>query len=470
MSDAARDYVADDPFESDYSAPLLEALPPDRREQEREEREGQARAAPDEPFALRGCILTPDEALENGWVVVAGSEIAEVRDSPPSSVQSIDTEGIVLPGLIDLHGHPEYNVFAAWEPPKVYRNRYQWRRSDEYAAVIKEPWKALTASGDGRPSLLRSLTRYAEARALVGGTTAIQGASGKYPDPQESLVRNVDRHIFGGHHGRSMVDLDRAKPEELERTRKRIDAGEIRALYVHLAEGVDDLSLREFDKLVDADLLTKATVIIHGTALAREQLEDVKDAGAKLVWSPQSNLRLYDETTQAASALSLGIPMALGADWLPSGSPSLLDELKVARRVLQRQESRVGAKKLVKMVTSEAAQVAGLQDKLGRLRPGAPADLLVLERHHDDPWESVLRADRRSVELVTIGGDVAYGRIAWVDDLSGPTEREPVTAWGERMALDLTYSVIASPTSPPRLADLRAELLERYAQTGPIFA
>ena len=45
-----------------------------------------------------------------------------------------------------------------------------------------------------------------------------------------------------------------------------------------------------------------------------------------------------------------------------------------------------------------------------------------------------------------------------------------MTAWGERMALDLTYSVIASPTSPPRLADLRAELLERYAQTGPIFA
>jgi len=76
---------------------------------------------------------------------------------------------VVLPGLIDLHGHPEYNVFAAWEPPRVYVNRYQWRRSDEYAAVVREPWRLLTESTSERPSLLRTLTRYAEARALVGG-------------------------------------------------------------------------------------------------------------------------------------------------------------------------------------------------------------------------------------------------------------------------------------------------------------
>ncbi|MDP8928168.1 MAG: hypothetical protein M3O70_06220 [Actinomycetota bacterium] len=74
------------------------------------------------------------------------------------------------------------------------------------------------------------------------------------------------------------------------------------------------------------------------------------------------------------------------------------------------------------------------------------------------------------MELVTLGGDVAYGRLDWVDTLAGPSEREPVLAWGKPMALDLVYSVIASPHDPPRLADLRADLLQRYAQTGPIFA
>jgi hypothetical protein len=207
-------------------------------------------------------------------------------------------------------------------------------------------------------------------------------------------------------------------------------------------------------------------VIIHGTALSAAQLRDVKDAGAKLVWSPQSNLRLYGETTRAADALTSGIAMGLGADWLPSGSPSLLEELKVARRVLRQQGAPVDAKRLVAMVTSEAAKIAALGDKLGRLRAGVPADLLVLERHHADPWESVLRADRRSVELVTIGGDIAYGRVGWVETLASGAP-EPVTAWGERMALDLSYSVTASAAPPPRLADLRATLLARYNPSAP---
>ncbi|HEX2027449.1 MAG TPA: amidohydrolase family protein [Nitriliruptorales bacterium] len=459
-----------DPFEREYAAPMLEVPGPDVREREREEREGEALAVPWEPYALRGCVLTPDRVVDDGWVVVGEGRVVEVSDRRPVGLRTIDTGGVVLPGLIDLHGHPEYNVFAAWEPPREYANRYQWRRSREYAAVIKAPWRTLTQTTDEQPSLLRTLTRYAEARAMVGGVTALQGASGRYPDPHESLVRNVDRYILGQQPGRSMVDLDRARPEELARTRQRIDDGQIRALYVHLAEGTDEASRREFEQLIEVGLLTGATVIIHGTALTDRQLGDVKDAGAKLVWSPQSNLRLYGQTTAVARALRLGIPVGLGADWLPSGSPSLLEEIQVARRILNQQGSRVGAKRLVGMVTSQAARIAGLYPQLGTLRPGTPADLLVLQRHHADPWESVVSSDRRSVELVTIGGDVTYGRIAWVDALAGPTEREPVTAWGKPMALDLTYSVMASPEEPPRLANLRSQLLARYPQTGPIFA
>ena len=460
----------DELFDGRYAEGLLDPPPIDEREAAREARAGQARAMPDDPFALKGCVLTPDDALEDHHVVIERGVIADVSPRAADGVDVIETKGVVLPGLIDLHGHPEFNVFAPWEPPRSYMNRYQWRRSKEYAAVVREPWALLAGEDGERPSLLPKLTRYAEARALVGGATAIQGASGRYPDPHEALVRNVDRYILGERPGRSLVDLGRARPDELRRLRDGIDRGDVKALYVHLSEGTDETSRREFRDLVDAGLLTAASVVIHGTALTAEEFGAMKDAGAKLVWSPQSNLRLYGGTTNVADALSLGLPVALGADWLPSGSPSLLDELKIARRVLREQGSRVGAKRLVQMVTSEAARIAGLGDRLGRLRPGAPADVLVLEREAADPWESVLQADRRSVELVVVGGDVAYGRRDWVDKLAGPTEREAAIAWGKQMALDLSYSVATSPSPPPRLADLRADLLARYNQTGPIFA
>src|SRR4051812_9480332 len=173
---------------------------------------GGARAPREEPFAVRGCVLPPDEALENHSVVVAVDRVQEITAAPPAGMAVIDSGGIVLPGLIDLHGHPEYNVFSAWEPPKQYANRYAWRRSAEYDAVVRGPWSLLTgtAPADGtHPSLLPELTRYAEARALIGGCTAIQGASGKYPDKHEALVRNVDLRLFGQDRARSVIDLGR---------------------------------------------------------------------------------------------------------------------------------------------------------------------------------------------------------------------------------------------------------------------
>lgn len=454
----------DDPFERDYTAGVLDADPTPRGPE-------RPRAMPQDaqPFALRGCVITPEERHDDGYVVVRGSAIVAAGPDPPDDdVLVLETDGVILPGLIDLHGHPEYNIFAAWEPPRVYRNRYQWRRSREYQAVVREPWENLT----GTQSLLPSLMRYAEVRALTGGVTAIQGSSGLHQTSAEPLVRNVDRRIFGQHRARSVVDLGRLGDDDVARLKTQIDAGAVNAVYIHLAEGIDESSRAEFDDLVAVGLLTSATIIIHGTALTREQLGDVRDAGASMVWSPQSNLRLYGATTLAADALDLGVPLGLGADWLPSGSPSLLDELKVARRVLEQQGSSVEARRLVEAVTSGAASIAGLDDHIGRLVPGMAADVLVLERRVEDPWENILTADPAWVDLVTIGGDLSYGRPGWVASVVGEAsaaEYEPVLAWGKPMLLDTRFSANAPDAPPPRLSDLRAALIGRDPRIGPIF-
>jgi hypothetical protein len=57
--------------------------------------------------------------------------------------------------------------------------------------------------------------------------------------------------------------------------------------------------------------------------------------GAKLVWSPRSNLQLYGETANVYDALAEGVLVSLGTDWTPSCSADLLGELKVADRALR---------------------------------------------------------------------------------------------------------------------------------------
>jgi cytosine/adenosine deaminase-related metal-dependent hydrolase len=440
-----------------------------------------ARTALAEPVALRGCVLGPDGPLTDGYVVVADGTIADVTAARPAGARVHDTGGVILPGLIDLHGHPEFNIFAAWEPPQRFANRYRWRGSPLYQKLIRDPQNALLTQLPPHTQL-----RYAEVRALIGGVTAIQGASGARQSADESLVRNVDLRVFGGRRARSMIDLPSGASSQgqrsLDATLAAITARTVDAFYVHLAEGLPDdpRTGREFDKLVALNALTRATIVVHGTALTRDQLDAIAQQGRGLVWSPQSNLRLYGRTTDAATAIERGVPVALGADWLPTGSTSLLAEMKVARRQLAAQRGApVPAEELVRMVTFGAAAIAGLGDKLGTLAPGRPADLVVLERHAADPYENVCLADPSWVDLVMVGGDLAYGRADWVRALAADPDRpslEPVTAWGTPMLLDTSFHAGTLPAggrpagTPITLTDLRTALTDAYPQVGPIFA
>jgi 5-methylthioadenosine/S-adenosylhomocysteine deaminase len=434
-----------------------------------------AAAAAGAAFALRGAVITPDGAWDDGYVVIDGDTIGEVRrDAPAGVTEIVDTGGVILPGLIDLHGHPEFNVFAAWEPPRRFTNRYQWRSSAIYHQLVRDPQNVLLTKVPPHTQL-----RYAEIRALTAGVTAIQGAGGITRSPDsEPLVRNVDLWIFGQHKARAMIDLPSSTTSRdfprLQKILAGIGAGDITAFYLHLCEGTrgDQRSASEFERFMEYHAATPATVVIHASALTTGQIHQLADAGSRLVWSPQSNLRLYGDTTLAADAVRAGMPVALGADWLPSGSTSLLAELKVARRELAEQGLDMAAADLVHMVTAGAAAIAGLDDHLGSLKAGRPADVLVLERHHQDPYENVTLADPSWVELVLIGGDLTYGRSDWHARLAaapaGATTEE-LTAWGKPMTIDTGFH--SAPNDPtPSLATIRAELTAAYPPVGPIYA
>ena len=127
---------------------------------------------------------------------------------------------------------------------------------------------------------------------------------------------------------------------------------------------------------------------------------------------------------------------------------------------------------LVRLVTSGAAEIAGLADRLGTVEVGRVADLTILQKRLDDPYDTVLAAYPSWVDLVMIGGDIIYGRPDWVADLSTADDYEQVTAWGRHMLLDTRFgSPEDSGDGPPRrLAQIRAKLIGRYPAVGPIFA
>src|SRR5262249_12765126 len=140
-------------------------------------------------YVLRGTIVTPADVVREGSVAVDGSAIARVEASP--APDAIDVDGVIFPGLIDLHNHLTWNLFPRWKPGRLFANRYEWQESPEYAETLAGPNAALNG-GFGNPTNSYScdMNRYGELKAIVNGETSVVG--GGLAECIRGLARNLD--------------------------------------------------------------------------------------------------------------------------------------------------------------------------------------------------------------------------------------------------------------------------------------
>jgi 5-methylthioadenosine/S-adenosylhomocysteine deaminase len=152
--------------------------------------------------------------------------------------------------------------------------------------------------------------------------------------------------------------------------------------------------------------------VIHGTSFGTSDFQAMATAGAKLIWSPKSNMFLYGQTTaiDQAWAVTPKLTIALAPDWSMGGSVSTLDELNYAWTLSQQKwPGLLTAKDLVKMVTSEAAKAIEVQQQLGTIEVGKLADLMVVSGDTSDPYATLVTARHANVRLVMVNGAVLYG-------------------------------------------------------------
>lgn len=149
---------------------------------------------------------------------------------------------------------------------------------------------------------------------------------------------------------------------------------------------------------------------IHSVGVSPAEFGDMGSRGAKMVWSPLSNLLLYGETADVAVAKAAGVLIRLAPDWSPSGSKSALGEFKVAdlwnRTWLNGLFSN---RELVEMVTRNPAQALGWGAVTGQVTPGFLGDVLVVDRVDADPYRNLILATEANVQLVVIRGEPLYG-------------------------------------------------------------
>ena len=369
----------------------------------------------DAGVVLVGKVVTMNDAgdvLPNARVWLAGGKImaiARAGEALPDASRDapvVDSKGVIYPGIIDLHNHPEYAIYPLLPIHRKFRDRYEWRWYDDiYNKRITFPQEVLT-----RPHYLDlgiEIGRYGEYKALAGGTTSLQGGRANLAySKEECLVRNIETSPVEPRLASSRVDIGRSAKEwtamQVERSKG--------PLVVHLAEGPSPRMASEFFAIKDSNLLGPELIAIHGVGLTPPQLLEMAGVGAKLVWSPLSNYMLYGQTANVAVAKRAGLNISLAPDWAPSGSKSSLGELKVADLVNKHALSGLFSdRELVEMVTRKPADAMGWGQRLGQIAPGYLADVLVVDERNADPYRILILATEDTIQLVAVRGEPLYG-------------------------------------------------------------
>ena len=336
---------------------------------------------------------------------------------PDSAVLDCRGRAVASPGFVNPHEHPAYSyAFPDANLNPGYVHRDEWRLGINDKAALPTPPRYDFDADDPR---VAAILIAMELRHLVGGATAIAGSGGV-----AGVIRNINRQRRAGDLAlydaealmatfpfsfRVVEDLeDECRGGPAHRFEPTDDANLAFMAYVpHVGEGRFESCAaraevaRYLQRVRQRD---RRYSLIHGVATDRDDYAVMREFDVTLVWAPRSNLALYGQTVDIAGALEHGVRVALSTDWSPSGSFTMREEVKCARRVAQEAGLALSSEALWRMTTGNGAYALGLEDRFGAIEPGLRADLTLVKYSGGDPYEAVLSATHEDVLATWIDG------------------------------------------------------------------
>jgi cytosine/adenosine deaminase-related metal-dependent hydrolase len=393
-------------------------------------------------LVLRGNVLTPGTLYEGGSVRLDASGVIRCVGCDCASADARELscpDAVIGPGFVNPHDHVAYAAEGP-RPPAAerYEHRHDWR-------LGLRGHTAITYAG-GAAQVVRAAQ---ELRMLLGGATSIAGGAG-----HAGLLRNPDlpdltEGLPTAPAASETFPLDDADGRLLasgcDYGRYHATSADVEgagAFLAHLGEGIDAEAENELACAGSTafDLIQPSTAVVHAVAVRAREAAALGARHALVVWSPRSNLMLYGNTAPVPLLLRSGVEVALGTDWLLSGSMNLERELDCARRVSSTWfGGALDDHELWSMVTTAAARAVGAEHALGRLAPGYLADVSVVAQRGREPFAAATAAGAGDFELILRGGTPLYGRSELVAALSA-TSCEPLAVCGaeQRVCLEGT--------------------------------
>ena len=399
-------------------------------------------------FVIRGAYVMPMEVddIFNGDVHVKEGVIVAVGPNlKPRGAASIDGRGmIVLPGLVETHWHmwntllrsmsgdkPEFGYFrTAAGLGRVYQpgDMYQGTRLACAEAIFSgitfvHSWCHNIRGPDYAEADLRALRESGlRARFSYG---AMQG----HPNNQPIDLADLERlhHDWPRYANDGLISLGMAwrgqggnnpataVPPEVYA--KEVETARRLGIPISVHASGSRPAAGQVERIGQANLLDKDVQVIHAIVATAEEIEALKAAGCSVSLSPYTELRIGFGIPQTANFLAAGIPVGLSVDTtVLSGNADMFAIMTAVQNLengKSEDEFKLKARRVLELATIEGARSMGIADRVGSLKPGKRADLIMVSTRHvnmgvfSDPAHMLVTAAQPSnVDTVVVDGRI----------------------------------------------------------------
>ncbi len=385
--------------------------------------------------ARLGDIPNGDVHVKNGSILAVGKEI-----KAPQATTLDASHMIVLPGLVDTHVHmwstllrclagdnPEtgyYPMMAACGKVMTSDDLYQGARLAAAEALYSgtttvHDYCHNCRSREHAEANIRALKESGlRARWSYGWAQAQPNTQIVNLDDLEDLHRNWSGLSNGGllslgFGWRGMFRPGAILPPEVYR--KEFETARKLGLPISLHVGDADKDVGQVT--AHREFLGKDMQLIHVLSASQAEVEMIAAAGSSVSVSPGSDLRIGFGFTKTIKFLAAGIPVGVSIDTTAlSGNASLFGMLKKVREIenaTSHDEFKISAKRMLELGTIEGARSLGIDDRIGSLKPGKRADLILISTQHvnmgvfTDPAHLVVEATLpENVDTVVVDGRI----------------------------------------------------------------
>lgn len=407
-------------------------------------------AAGDEKY-FRGSVGISGDSIS---LVGRGDEgVARFRDEHKGDYREIDGRGkLVMPGLVNTHNHVSMTLLRGAADDLAlmeWLNKHIW------------PFEAKLTPDD-----VMTGARLGIAEMLLGGTTTFvdmywyemavaeavkeSGIRGvlsatftdfRFDDFKKDLAELVAAYGQGQH---PRISLMVAPHSAYSISTENILYGKEMAeryglpLNIHVSETEDEQRqiMERYGKtpieyLDELGMLMPSTLVVHAVHVSDNDIAIMRRRGVSAAHNPHSNMKLASGVSPVAKMVEAGINVSVGTDGPSSNNDlDMWEEMRTAsflHKLSTGNPTVLPAYRVLEMGTVNGARAIGMEDRIGRLREGMLADVIVLdiEKPHMYPQYDIVAnlvycAKASDVETVIVGGDIVVdkGETVYLDSVA----------------------------------------------------